>query len=294
MRNKTNRVISRTKEWTEISIATPKFPDLKMIIDTDDYKRIRKMSSSRITPKKGSKENSEIYARMRIYGCVVLVHKLIINVTDPTLDVYHISGNKLDNRKSNLRVCTRGENSRKKKKPFQYTVIGTEAKVEVASQTVIVDAEDLCLLDGRSITVGKNGYVTVGASHKETTKSTIQLSRIIMDAPQDKEVDHISGDKLDNRKANLRLCTHSENMWNRKRQSISGQPYKGVFVRKDKQSKRKWRARIWVNGKSHSVGYFLTPEEAATAYNTMAVKYFGEFARLNKIEDLTDKKQPSL
>jgi len=93
------------------------------------------------------------------------------------------------------------------------------------------------------------------------------------------EVDHINHDGLDNRIENLRLATQGQNNANQRvRVGPKSSKYKGVYW---EQRKGKWRARIWVGGKQHSLGYFLHEEDAAEAYNTAALKYFGEYACLN-------------
>lgn len=88
-------------------------------------------------------------------------------------------------------------------------------------------------------------------------------------------VDHINGNKLDNRKSNLRICTDAENARNSSKKSGN---FKGVQWRSDKH---KFRARIMDNGKEIFIGYFTNEIEAAKAYDTKAKELFGEFARLN-------------
>lgn len=106
----------------------------------------------------------------------------------------------------------------------------------------------------------------------------ISMHRQIMSAPKGMDVDHINGNTLDNRKSNLRNCTHSQNMANRgvTKQNKSG--FKGVSFHKQHQ---KWHAKITVMRKKIHIGYFETPEDAASAYDAKAKEFFGEFARLN-------------
>ena len=103
------------------------------------------------------------------------------------------------------------------------------------------------------------------------------MHRIIMEAETGQEVDHINGDKLDNRKDNLRFCTHQQNMvnWNNKRGKSK---YRGVsWCKRDK----KWKAQIQSHSKNRLIGRFREEEEAAKAYNIEAKKEFGNFALLN-------------
>jgi len=91
-------------------------------------------------------------------------------------------------------------------------------------------------------------------------------------------VDHISGDPLDNRRANLRICTQQQNSWNRAAHKNNKTGYRGVCLVRET-----YKSQIHVSGKQISIGYYKTPEAAAIAYNTVAKKLFGEFARLNKV-----------
>ncbi|CAH2910812.1 MAG: hypothetical protein CPSOU_1855 [uncultured Paraburkholderia sp.] len=93
------------------------------------------------------------------------------------------------------------------------------------------------------------------------------------------QIDHVNGDKLDNRLENLRLANNIENNRSKRlnsRKSLTG--YKGVYSRYGK-----FEAKIGVQGKSLNLGVFPTPDEAAHAYNKAAVREFGEFAVLNPI-----------
>lgn len=122
-------------------------------------------------------------------------------------------------------------------------------------------------------------YLMHGYARAENRRTTVSLARLVMGFP-DLEIDHINRDKLDNRKANLRLATRRQNNMN----AVHTQPgkYRGVSQR----SKNSWRAAISVGthpAKKYDAGGFGTPEEAALAYNELARKYHGEFAILNDV-----------
>ena len=105
-------------------------------------------------------------------------------------------------------------------------------------------------------------------------KEQIYMHRFIMKPDKGFFTDHINGDKLDNRKDNLRICTTSENMMNRGKQSNNTSGYKGVFW---SIPAKRWRAQIVVMRKAIHLGLFDTPEEAYKEYKKAEKKLFGEF-----------------
>jgi len=111
----------------------------------------------------------------------------------------------------------------------------------------------------------------------------ILMHRLILDIVDTPElhVDHKDMDGLNNTRDNIRACTRSQNFANQRSYKGSKCKYKGVFKRMNYD---KWRARLRLNGKQIHLGDYSTPEEAAIAYNKGALKYFGEFARLNEVE----------
>lgn len=113
---------------------------------------------------------------------------------------------------------------------------------------------------------------------KDHKSLTITMAREIVNAPNGKYVDHINGDTLDNRKCNLRICSNAENVRNRGSNKNNTSGYKGVNLEK---KNGRWTTRIQVNQKMIHIGCFATKEDAAVAYDKAAIKYFGEFARLN-------------
>lgn len=115
--------------------------------------------------------------------------------------------------------------------------------------------------------------ISTGIAYKGRT---IYMHRLIIDAPEDMQVDHIDGNGLNNTRSNLRLATPAENRRNLTREPISASGYKGVY-----RVYRKWRAMIQVNRKSWHLGYFDSAEEAARAYDAAAIIHHGEFASLN-------------
>jgi hypothetical protein len=113
--------------------------------------------------------------------------------------------------------------------------------------------------------------------------SCISMHRQIMNATKGYVVDHINQCTLDNRKVNLRICTHTQNLHNRPKNINNTSGYKGVGWCNKYE---KWRAKIWLNSKCYHVGYYIDVIDAARAYNAAALKYHGEFAHLNKIDEL--------
>ena len=124
-----------------------------------------------------------------------------------------------------------------------------------------------------------NGRYAVRTPLKARGAKPIRMHRVIAKAPDDMEVDHINGNKLDNRLVNLRLCTHRENGKNSGISVRNTSGYKGVT----KASPNRWQARIRVDGELISLGLFETKEGAALAYNEGALRYHGRFARLNPL-----------
>jgi len=105
----------------------------------------------------------------------------------------------------------------------------------------------------------------------------VRLHRLIMGVQLGQKcvIDHISGDHLDNRKANLRICTQAENCRNQRRRNDNRTGFKGVHY---DGSHKKYRAQITVNQKKIHLGRFDFPDEAYQAYCRAAVKYHGEYA----------------
>lgn len=149
-------------------------------------------------------------------------------------------------------------------------------------QVAIVDDGDYAELSRFRWHFISSGYAarTVKADKKKTT---ILMHRLVTDAEKGKVVDHISGDRLDNRRGNLRVTDQVGNQANRTnlgRNSSTG--YKGVSWHK---GGGKYEAGVSLRGKRHFLGLFVDKHEAARAYNVKALELFGEFARLNEIPD---------
>lgn len=125
---------------------------------------------------------------------------------------------------------------------------------------------------------GKEYAARYGGNHQH-----IRLHRQILRAPANMEVDHINGNRLDNRMANLRLATRAENGRNRiKFGNQTHSKYKGVtWHSRDKC----WQSTIVVDGCHVHLGCFSKERDAAQAYNKAAEQYFGEYANLNNFEE---------
>lgn len=116
----------------------------------------------------------------------------------------------------------------------------------------------------------------------------ILMHRYILRAGSGCHVDHINGDGLDNRKENLRIATPQQNQANSAIRKDNKSGYKGVyFLRLKSRGKiyEYWHSRIMHNGRYVHLGVFNDKMEAVMAYNTKALELYGEYARVNKLED---------
>jgi len=147
----------------------------------------------------------------------------------------------------------------------------------------IVDIEDLPGLSKLRWFAGKRGntYYAATSENNETLGKKIYMHHKVMGrSPAGMEIDHINGNGLDNRKENLRFCTHQQNLQaRRKKNPNASSQYKGVHWSKDK---KRWRTIIRrIDGKREHLGYFNSELDAAKAYDKAALEMFGEFAVVN-------------
>lgn len=139
---------------------------------------------------------------------------------------------------------------------------------------MLVDESDVALFEGKRLQFnGRVAYVAIKQNKKQYNH---KAHRIILGMGQNDRriIDHINRDPLDNRKSNLRICTHSQNCMNRIIVGKSG--FRGVVV-----NGSGWAAHIKINRKTQHLGTYRTKEDAARAYDAAAQRLFGEFAVLN-------------
>lgn len=161
------------------------------------------------------------------------------------------------------------------------------AEIKVGSMIATIDDCDYALVSmfrWRLIVHRKWGLQTY-AMGRVWGQIDIQMHRLIMNAPRGVWVDHKDNNGLNNRRSNLRLCTPSQNVWNRGLLKNNTSGFKGVT--RDRQS-GKWMAQIVANKKHRRLGLFETPELAHEAYKKAALELHGEFAFTgNRYEETT-------
>lgn len=154
----------------------------------------------------------------------------------------------------------------------------------------IVDEEDYCRVAHMDWAFNnKNNTVYTALSRKEAKARkqprTVYLSRLLMNFPPGKVVDHKNHDTLDNRRStNLRVCSWEDNGKNRRvylTKIKKSSKYKGVSWCAEQ---KKWRVSIRLDKRLTYIGRFDDEERAAKAYNDAAIIYFGEFSFLNEIQ----------
>lgn len=147
----------------------------------------------------------------------------------------------------------------------------------------LVDDEDFDNLSKHQWYVTVYGYANCrdyirGSGRKKQKSTTYIMHRLIMNCPEDKHIDHINHNTLDNRKSNLRIVTQSQNMMNSSSRKGSTSKYLGVGWHNQNHN---WRAYIKsAQGYKH-IGSFTDEKSAAMAYDRKALELYGEFANLN-------------
>src|SRR3990167_8684300 len=131
-------------------------------------------------------------------------------------------------------------------------------KIELTKgQYALVDDKDFKVLSQHKWHCSFYGY----AARRDSGK-IVYMHSVILPAQEGMRVDHINRNSLDNRRENLRVCTHRQNLWNRPKSENNTSGFKGVSWEK---RRNKWRASICKNYKQYSLGEFFTKEEAALA-----------------------------
>jgi hypothetical protein len=149
---------------------------------------------------------------------------------------------------------------------------GIVAKFDTADYDAIFAGRPLCL---------SLGYAVRAKLRDEVGPHLKYSHREIMDPPPGMVVDHANRDKLDNRRANLRVCTQSQNLYNSAKSPGGSSRYKGVSI---VGRTGRWLAQIRIAGKQTHLGRFTNEADAAHAYDDAAKATFGEFALLNNLK----------
>lgn len=162
----------------------------------------------------------------------------------------------------------------------------TAMSLNIRGHHVLIDAADWPLVEGFNWKVeDRSGFPRVCAQNKSRRggwPTTVYIYRIIMGASPGQHVDHVNGDTLDNRRANLRLASPSQNGANRNVcKNKTG--FRGVSRTRAKSSR--WIGETMKDRRHHRTGPYDTIVEAARAYDALAIKVHGEFARLNFPEE---------
>lgn len=125
-------------------------------------------------------------------------------------------------------------------------------------------------------TIGPYGHREVSIDNV-TYRSTTLIWIIVHGHFPGTLIDHWDGVPANDRLSNLRKASYADNSRNTRmhRDNVSG--FKGVIFHAGR--KKPWQARIYLDGRNRSLGYYYRPEDAHGAYFSAAVEHFGEFAR---------------
>jgi hypothetical protein len=138
----------------------------------------------------------------------------------------------------------------------------------------LVDLADLPLVESYcwNAQLGRHGHAY---AYARMDGKPVLLHRFLLDAGKGQYVDHVDGDGLNNKRLNIRLCTHLQNMANRVVDRRNKLGLKGVSAERGK-----FVASITPGGRKIRLGTFATKEEAQAAYLGAARVLWGDFAKI--------------
>lgn len=153
--------------------------------------------------------------------------------------------------------------------------------------SAIVDDDDWYRLAGypwRALKDSRTGEYRAIRSlpRKDGKRPTSYMAReVLKSIPDGMEVDHINHNTLDNRKANLRIVSHAQNMQNRVKSRSMTSKFKGVYFHK---VSGKWMARLSVNGQTRYLGIHEAEQDAAAAYDAESRRAHGQYGAVNSVQ----------
>lgn len=141
-----------------------------------------------------------------------------------------------------------------------------------------IDGEDFSRIFPYKWYFHNDGYI-VGYRHGFHNNKLVRLHRLLLDAKNGEFVDHADNNKLNNKRSNLRICTKSQNQFNRGPYKTNTTGHKGIqFSKRERDKKRPWKVKFNVNYREYYVGCFETKEQAISAYNEAIKPHHGDFA----------------
>ncbi len=139
-------------------------------------------------------------------------------------------------------------------------------------QIVFIDDEDYGNVSSHNWSMWGR-YVSGWVNGKTTS-----IHRLVVGANKGEVVDHINHNTLDNRKENLRVCSQSENMRNKRKASNSKHGMNGICrIKYGRMNRHRYRVRITVAGDRKEIGLFDNLEDAQKARIEAEEKYYGEY-----------------
>jgi hypothetical protein len=285
-----------------VPVRTRKHKGMEAIIDVCDLPLVRGFRLN-WSPGSNGRGMSGGSLALVMNGSPKPLARIIMNVTDPDLQVSHVNGDRLDCRRGNLQVRTRSQVALARKPspqtlsrlapypdPDRPGVWRVPLKSHIAEREVLIDEADLPIVQGRNWNWstrsddGRHAGRTEGVVVLATTGTQLPLHRMIMNVTDARtRVWFINGDALDCRRSNLTVLTlaetaqHSAKMSTRAGKTCTS-PFKGIC--RD-GPRGKWLAQIRKGRVSLHVGRFDSEIEAARAYDAAARVLFGEHAHLN-------------
>lgn len=151
----------------------------------------------------------------------------------------------------------------------------------------LVDAEDFERPEvGGAWSLSRSGYAyrttyVRGSGRKNQRNTWVWLHRLIIGAAVGQKADHINGNRLDNRKENLRIATQAQNMQNLPLYKNNTSGHRGVCWHAKAQ---KWWARVYLDGRHINLGLFKKIEDAVAAYDKAAERLHPFSTRRDKYE----------